>query len=940
MAAAIITIDAQDEYSDELNKTRRRLNDITQQIAHNTQASLRSDAAAKASILTRNKELRAEKAVLSAEAQRLTLQRKIASQHRRTSTQIQGDLRATRRAIDSVNRSYRLLQGFIISRGIGLGIDFGRGIFDAALRFDTLRNTVISLTGSVTEANRRLEIFRDLARLPGISFEGAARAAIFFQTANIEISQSIRLLKALGNVAALSGQKVEDLSFNVSQLITQGTFNQRDYRELLNRAQIAAQLFGSSSADEVNKALDRSGLSIAEFIIQKLETAPTASADAASNVFNNFQIAIQQLSAEIGALALPKLTEQVRELTTYIQNNTETIVKRFEGVINLVVGAVDRLINNFRDFTRLLRSGALFFGLSKLSRLLSGVGERTADFAIRMHSIKPAVSQALLSLNTLLTAFSYLSFAATAVTGAFALIDFIRLVTGSRQVSSEVSKLATEVDKLTEGYKQLDSASTNANRSINLVGSGHDPVTAELTQRLQQLQAARVDIQNTFKDLRSRFRVAGAETLEDLRAEITRRRDLTSGTNNRNLLKIQESQLSEINTLIKTQAELESSVAEIRKRIANVTKTEELPAKKAVVEATKDQIAAENTLFSHRLRLLGLENRQRQIEREQASERDLLAQEEQQRLAETNRARIQEFQTQQVLQRNQTALAREQQRIQDRLNTQAFWRNVGDRIENAYDRGIRGAKEFFDFVREQGRDLEFRLGEGQFRNVQREQEVFNTPTQTPNLETIREDAAQQGRDFLRRIQKQEERDLRRSIEERERLYERYYQRIGDLAVDALFGRIRSVREFVLRLSEELLRGLIRTEIIERTSAARKIAIDNAVANAKIANIQRVSTAQQAAAAQVPAIPGIPQLGNLGGLGNLLSGGAGALGVASIIFPNELNNLFAEIGNTLSNISESEPVERTKETIIQFPDGVAKKVGQQIVRANFGIVNAE
>ena len=91
---------------------------------------------------------------------------------------------------------------------------------------------------------------------------------------------------------------------------------------------------------------------------------------------------------------------------------------------------------------------------------------------------------------------------------------------------------------------------------------------------------------------------------------------------------------------------------------------------------------------------------------------------------------------------------------------------------------------------------------------------------------------------------------------------------------------------------------------------------------------------------MPAIPGIPQLGNLGGLGNLLSGGAGALGVASIIFPNELNNLFAEIGNTLSNISESEPVERTKETIIQFPDGVAKKVGQQIVRANFGIVNAE
>lgn len=270
------------------------------------------------------------------------------------------------------------------------------------------------------------------------------------------------------------------------------------------------------------------------------------------------------------------------------------------------------------------------------------------------------------------------------------------------------------------------------------------------------------------------------------------------------------------------------------------------------------------------------------------------------------------------------------------------------------------------------RELDERLERTQSAVELREEEVFTAPQQGPNLDTLRQEAGEEGRKFVNRLLKRQERELDASLKRQYQQYKRFYNRVADLGIDALFGRISSVREFVTSLAEEFLRGIVRVEIAERVANARRIAleqataaqrlnIDNALTNAKIANIQRLQQAQHAANSQIgnggiPGasainqtagllnlnIPGLSQFSNLLNsinVGNLATGGAGALSVAGLLFPNELKNLSTGIGEEISE-GFSRFTDFLGSLSLEFPDGASRKITARSSQSRRGRIHAQ
>ena len=132
-----------------------------------------------------------------------------------------------------------------------------------------------------------------------------------------------------------------------------------------------------------------------------------------------------------------------------------------------------------------------------------------------------------------------------------------------------------------------------------------------------------------------------------------------------------------------------------------------------------------------------------------------------------------------------------------------------------------------------------RLEAGQSRTEQREQQVFLTPPTGRNLDEIRREAGEAGAEFLRQQFQQQERELARSLTRQYREYQRFYQSVSDLAVSAAFGQIESFTDAAKQFVIAATRDLVRLAIQRQVTAAKEIAIDTAVTNARIANQQRL-----------------------------------------------------------------------------------------------------
>ena len=193
------------------------------------------------------------------------------------------------------------------------------------------------------------------------------------------------------------------------------------------------------------------------------------------------------------------------------------------------------------------------------------------------------------------------------------------------------------------------------------------------------------------------------------------------------------------------------------------------------------------------------------------------------------------------------------------------------------------------------------------RQQQIDDQIAAQARDAQTLNTLRQDAAEQGSQFIAQLRQSEARDLQKNLTEQARYYRQFANSVSNLLTGVVTGRVQGFETVVKAFIANSLR------IVARASIEYQLRkhLDDTLTTSKIANIRKVAAAQQAGAAGAGnfALPGVGnQLGGLASqFGGSLAGGGLAIGAASLLFPTEIKNLtggIAEtIGNLLSNVAE-------------------------------------
>lgn len=196
-------------------------------------------------------------------------------------------------------------------------------------------------------------------------------------------------------------------------------------------------------------------------------------------------------------------------------------------------------------------------------------------------------------------------------------------------------------------------------------------------------------------------------------------------------------------------------------------------------------------------------------------------------------------------------------------------------------------------------DLDARIPDPIVRGAAIDERIAEEARGQQTLTDIRQAAGEQGRQFLNRVLRSEERDVQRSVNARARSYRQFTNLVSNTALDLATGRTQNFESVATAFIQQSLRIVLRA-VLENQILKR---LDDRLTVSRIANIQKVAAAQQASAVGVGSlnIPGLANLPGLGNLGSALSGGGAALGAASLLFPEQIKNLAGGISDTIGNL---------------------------------------
>jgi len=112
----------------------------------------------------------------------------------------------------------------------------------------------------LTQYGESLTTVKNLAKLPNIGIEGAAKSLIQLRAVGIESGTAQRAIKAFGNAITAAGKSSEDLNpalTNVVQMLSTGVVSAADVKELANRVPQARKAlmdaFGTASGEALTK---------------------------------------------------------------------------------------------------------------------------------------------------------------------------------------------------------------------------------------------------------------------------------------------------------------------------------------------------------------------------------------------------------------------------------------------------------------------------------------------------------------------------------------------------------------------------------------------------------------------------------------------------------------------------------------------------------------
>jgi tape measure domain-containing protein len=214
--------------------------------------------------------------------------------------------------------------GLQLSAGLTLPIaGFAKQALTAAGSIEALRLGLTAVTRDTKEANRQFESLREVAKLPGLGFEEAARGAVNLQAVGFSAQQSQNILLQFGNALASVGRGRDDLNEvirQLGQLGSRGVVTADNLKPIIERVpQVAAIIkkeFGTIDTEALQK-LGVSSRKLIQVLLANLEELPRVTGGI-NNDFENLSDTIKLALADAGQAFAPFARTAINAITPLI----------------------------------------------------------------------------------------------------------------------------------------------------------------------------------------------------------------------------------------------------------------------------------------------------------------------------------------------------------------------------------------------------------------------------------------------------------------------------------------------------------------------------------------------------------------------------------------------------------------------------------------------
>lgn len=236
----------------------------------------------------------------------------------------------TKKQIDAVRLSL-LSMAQTMTQGVASALTtLGRSAVDAAIKMDSLKRGLVTVTGSAQEAEKQLIRLREIAKLPGLSFEGAIQGSIRLQAAGLSAQKAEQSIRAFGNALASVGKgqaELDGVTLALSQISAKGKVSAEEINQIAERVpqirKTMLEAFGTADTEILQKAK----ISSDEFLTIITNTLEK-STKVARGLRESFEENSESLKESLRRMgdAIAPLAEKV---FTKVANEVEKLTKAF-----------------------------------------------------------------------------------------------------------------------------------------------------------------------------------------------------------------------------------------------------------------------------------------------------------------------------------------------------------------------------------------------------------------------------------------------------------------------------------------------------------------------------------------------------------------------------------------------------------------------------------
>ena len=793
--------------------------------------------------------------------------------------------------VGTLTQSLGGMRGILTGLGIAVAarevFEFGVASVQAAGRMEGLRRGLQAIEGS--DADARLRDFNEIAKLPGLNTPQIIRYSNSLRSAGATTTEVDAIITTFGqSIVGLGGNAVDTsrAMLQLTQAFGENKISQENFstiKELIpsfNR--FAKEVYNTDgSMDALNQTFKASGQTLGQFLLpvlaklrQEIPAAPVdsyaRSIDALSEEFEQFKIAI-------GTELLPIVASTARGLASLFDTMTKGV----------------QVVSDFFDI------------VDERHNALLNASDSAREFAARLAEINTATGQT------------------EAVDARISTLQ--RLTTALRIEQSELSHSSNEY---LEYAKRIRDAANEIDflRSLQQASAGTGDVANEglINQRTQALEKAQAEVQRYEQALaRAREEAVGQTNpaIQQLERRLEAQRT-TAATLTReiDLLKNGFQDISPtVNTAAGAVVNYSLAIAKLRAEAEDAQDTQDFQAAitasnayyDARIAKAQQALAAETagTEAYNALETQIFELRRQRLQTEQRLEterQNSITQLAQQRINAANAVRDAEVEGFNAATQAATEFQRHIAAIPRLSSADAQYGNFTSQLRQDFEDTEQQGRSLLSVMREIVRlsigatdlDLEARIPDPGVRQQQIDDRIAAEARGAQTLTAIRQDALEQGRQFLNTVLRREEREIQRSINANARQYRQFANLVSNTFLDLATGRAQSFETVATAFIQQSLRIVARAFIEHQL----RLRLDDTLTASKIANINKVAAAQQAAGAGgLGNLAGLENLSGLGRLGGSLSGGGAALGVSALLFPEQLRNLTGGIADTIGNL---------------------------------------